>query len=195
MSKKSDAAVGRLAVMDAALNDLLRDLGAEIAGWDAAGWTTGKAAMELLKRAKDDPELLGPDVRDWLKRAVQAAEERNKVMHAVARDQCVVCGNATVFEHKGRPVDRSAGAVAAVSTEFRDLIDEGVRHARDISRALNDRARAAAAREAVATGRAQSPKQLLVGQTLHRCANCSPGGSAIVSVSGPVVTVVLPPAK
>lgn len=195
MSKKSDAAVGRLAVMDAALNDLLRELVTEITGSDVTDLTTGKAAQELLKLAKTDPALLGPDVGDWLKRTVLAAQERNKVMHAVARDQCVLCGNASVFEHRGKPVDRSPVAVAVVSTEFRDLIDEGVRHARNISEALNKRARAAAAQEAGSTGESQSPKQIMIGQTLYRCANCSPGGKAIVSVMGPAAAVVLPPRK
>lgn len=192
MSKKSDAAVGRLAVMDAALNNLLRDLVQEIMDLDVTDLTTGRAAQELLKQAKSDSTLLGPDVRDWFKRVGQAAQERNKIMHAVARDQCVLCGNATLFVHKGKPVDRSAGAVAVVSTEFRDLIDEGVRHALNISEALNERSKAAAAQEVAATGTAQSPEQILIGQTLHRCANCSPGGNAIVSITLPAAAVVLP---
>jgi len=193
MSKKSDAAVGQLAVMDGALNDLLRDLLTEITGQDAEALTTGKAAQTLLAHAKQDPTLLTPDVTDWLKRADQAAQERNKVMHAVAQDQCVLCGNATRFEHKGKPVDRSTEAVAAMSAKFRDLIDEGVKHARDISQTLNERGRAAAAQEAAATGKIQSPKQVLIGQTLHRCANCSPGGKAIISIAGPPAVLVLPP--
>ena len=193
MPKKSDAAVGRLAVMDGTLNDLLRDLVIEITGQDAEGMTTGKAAQTLLSRAKQDSMLLTPVVTDWLRRADQAAQKRNKVMHAVARDQCVLCGNATRFEHKGKAVDRSAEAVAAVSADFRELIDEGVRHARDISQTLNERAKAAAAREAAATGKAQSPKQILIGQTFHRCANCSPGGNAITSLAAPTAAVVLPP--
>jgi hypothetical protein len=193
MSKRSDAAVGRLAVMDGALNELLRDLVTEITGQDAKGLTTGKAAQTLLAHVKQDPALLTPDVTNWLKRADQAAQERNKVMHAVAQDQCVLCGNATRFEHKGKPVDRSAGTVAAVSAKFRDLIDEGVRHARDISEALNERTKAAAAQQAAATGKIQSPNQILIGQTLYRCANCSPGGKAITSVAGPSAVAVLPP--
>jgi hypothetical protein len=193
MSKKSDAAVGRLAVMDGSLNDLLRDLVVEITGQAAQGMTTGTAAQALLAHAKQDSMLLTPGVTEWLKRVDQAAQKRNGVMHAVARDQCVLCGNATRFEHKGKAVDRSAEAVAAVSTDFRDLIDEGVRYARDISQALNERAKAAAAREAAATGKAQSPKQILIGQTFCRCASCSPGGNAINSLTGPTAAVVLPP--
>jgi hypothetical protein len=193
MSKKSDAAVGRLAVMDGTLNDLLRDLITEITGrQDAADLTTGRAAQTLLAHAKHDPVLLKTDVTDWLKRTDQAAQERNKVMHAVARDQCVLCGNATRFEHRGKPVDRSAEAVAIVSSAFRDLIDEGVKHAREISQALNERQKSAAAQAASTSGKVQSPRQVLIGQTLFRCANCSPDGKAIVSVTLPTAVAVLP---
>jgi hypothetical protein len=193
MSKKSDAAVGRLAVMDGVLNELLRDLVAEITGQDTKGLTTGKAAQVLLAQAKRDPALLTADVTDWLKRVDHAAQERNTVMHAVAQDQCVLCGNATRFEHKGKPVGRSAGTVASVSAEFRDLIDEGVRHAREISQALNERGKATAAQEAAATGKTQSPRKVLIGQTFYRCAACSPGGKAIASVELPPAVGVLPP--
>lgn len=193
MSTESDAAVSRLAVMDGTLNDLLRELVSEITSQDAAGMTTGKAAQALLGHARRDSALITPEVRDWLKRVVTAAEKRNEAMHAVARDQCVLCGDATQFEHKGRPVDRSATAVEAVSDRFRDLIDEGVRHARGISDALNERVRDAATRDAAATGTIQTPRQVLIGQNLHRCAACSPGGSAVTVVSLPTATAILPP--
>jgi hypothetical protein len=138
MSTESDAAIGRLAVMDGTLNNLLRDLVSEIAGQDARGLTTGKAAQVLLGHTRGDRALITPEVRNWLKRVVKAAEMRNRAMHAVARDQCVLCGDATRFEHKGHMVDRSAAAVETVSARFRDLIDDGVRHARGISDVLND---------------------------------------------------------
>lgn len=195
MSTESDAAVGRLAVMDGTLNDLLRDLVGEITGQDAAGMTTGQAAQVLLRHAKGDRSLVTPEVRDWLKRVVKAAEKRNEAMHAVARDQCVLCGNATRFEHKGNPVDRSAVAVEAVSTAFRDLIDGGVRHARALSDALNARALTTAALAATATGTVQTPKQVMIGQNLYRCAECSPGGSPIMILNLPAVAAVLPPER
>jgi hypothetical protein len=91
--------------------------------------TTGKAAQALPGQAKGDRTLITPEVRDWLERVVQAATKRNETMHAVARDQCLLCGDATRFEHRNRPVDRSAAAVEAVSAKFRDLIDDGIRHA------------------------------------------------------------------
>jgi hypothetical protein len=192
MPTESDAAVGRLAVMDGALNDLLRDLVSEVTCQDAAGMTTGKSAQLLLGHAKGGRALITPEVREWLKRVVKAAEKRNEAMHAVAGNQCVLCGAATQFEHKGHPVDRSAVAIEAVSARFRDLIDEGVRHARGISDALSERSRDAAAQDAAATGTVQTPRQVMIGQNLHRCAACSPGGSAIV-VSLPSAAVVLSP--
>lgn len=66
MAKKSDAAVGRLAVIDGVLNELLRELVTETTGKDL---TTGKAAQALLGHAKRDSALLTPDVTDWLRRA------------------------------------------------------------------------------------------------------------------------------
>lgn len=69
MAKKSDAAVGRLAVMDGVLNELLRELVTETTGQDAKDLTTGKAAQALLGHAKRDSALLTPDVTDWLRRA------------------------------------------------------------------------------------------------------------------------------
>ena len=176
MSTESDAAVGRLAVMDGTLNHLLRELVGEITGESAAGTTTGKAAQVLLGHARADRELITPEVRDWLKRVVKGAEKRNEAMHAVARNQCVLCGDANRFEHKGHPVDRSASAVEAVSARFRDLIDEGVRHARGISAVLNDRDGGCRA-GCRATGTIQTPKQVMMGQNLHRCAACSPGAA------------------
>jgi hypothetical protein len=233
MSKKSDAAVGRLAVMDGALNQLLREIVTEIGvkvgdskkvaedllqvvkshpslftkemtEWlegvvraggkrDVSGLTTGKAAQVLLAHAKSDAALLPHEVTAWLKRVDQAAIKRNTIMHAIAHDQCVICGNATRFAHKGKPVDRSAQAVAVAVAEFRDLVDEGVKHARVISEALNERTKAAATQEAAATSKIQSPRQVLIGQTMYRCANCSPGGKAITSVALPTAVAVLPP--
>jgi hypothetical protein len=172
MSKKSDAAVGRLAIMDGALNGLLRDLVTETVGADATSLTTGKAAQALLRDLKHDPALFTTDVRDWLSRVIQAAEARNKVMHAIAQDQCVICGDATQFDHRGKPVDRSAAAVTAVSADFKSLIDEGVRHARDISHTLNARARAAV-KDAADTDAVQGPKQVLTGRPYTAARNAA----------------------
>lgn len=72
MSKKSDAAVGRLAVMEGVLNHLLRELVTETTVQDAKDLTTGKAAQALLGHAKHDSALLTPDVTDWLKRGAPA---------------------------------------------------------------------------------------------------------------------------
>lgn len=193
MPNKPNAAVGRLAIMDAALNGLLRELLAEIPGAKTGELTTGQAANELLHCAKTDPLLLTSDVTDWLKRVGKAAERRNQIMHAAAQDQCVICGDATEFAHKGNPVDRSEKAVNEVVAEFKDRIDEGVGHARDISHTLNERAKAAAVATAVATGESQAPEQILIGQAINRCAKCSPGGKPIHAVQLPTAAAVTVP--
>jgi hypothetical protein len=58
---------------------------------------------------------------------------------------------------------------------------------------LNDRARVAAVQAAAVTGTIQTPKQVMIGQNLHRCAACSPGGGAITVVPLPAAAVILPP--
>jgi hypothetical protein len=191
MPNKPNAAVGRLAIMDAFLNGLLREILAETPGTRTGELTTGQAANELQRCAKPDPALLTVDVTDWLKRVVQAAQKRNQIMHAIAQNQCVICGDATQFVHKGNSVDRSKDAVNAVTAEFKDLIDEGVRHALDISETLNARAKAGAVADAVATDQSRSVRTILIGQTIHRCANCSPWGKPITAVPLPTAMAVI----
>jgi hypothetical protein len=72
---------------------------------------------------------------------------------------------------------------------------EGVRYAQSISDALNERARDAPVRDAAATGTIQTPRQIMTGQNLHRCAACSPGGSAITVVPLPTAAAALPPER
>src|SRR6266550_425378 len=74
MSKKSDAAVGRLAVMDAALNELLRDLVSE------TGVEVGdskKVAEDLLEVAKNHSALFTNEMTGWLEGVVKAAVKRD----------------------------------------------------------------------------------------------------------------------
>lgn len=193
MPNKPNAAVGRLAIMDASLNGLLREFLAVAPGAKTGELTTGKAANELLHCAKSDPVLLPTEVTSWLKRVADAAQQRNEIMHAIAQDQCVLCGDATQFAHKGSPIDRSEKAVNEVVAEFKDLIDEGARHARDISDTLNGRAVADAKKEAVATGKSQHPEQILIGQTIHRCTKCSSGGKPVHVVPLPTAVAVRAP--
>jgi hypothetical protein len=188
-----DAAVGRLAVIDASLCDLLRDILSEVTDQDGSQMTTGRAAQALLREAKSDSPALTPDVTDWLRRVVKAAEKRNEAIHAIARDRCVNCGNATRFEHKGRPVDRSVASVGSVTDEMKALINEGAGLADAISRTLNAQAVRSAESRAATTGIIQAPRQVLIGQNLYRCAACSPDGTAKMVVRLPALVAVLPP--
>jgi hypothetical protein len=189
----ADDAVGQLTIADTTLCDLLRDILQEAGGKTSGEMTTGRATDDLLALAKTDPSLLTSDVTDWLKRVKKAAEKRNKVVHAIARDRCIMCGQATQFEHRGAPVDRSPAGVGLVTSEFTALINDGVKLAALISERLNVRESAQAQALAVSTGNVQTPKQILIGQNWHHCAACSQTGVATAGVPLPTAVVVLPP--
>jgi hypothetical protein len=57
------------------------------------------------------------------------------------------------------------------------------------------RALTTAALAATATGTVQTPKQVMIGQNLYRCAECSSGGSPIMILNLPAVAAVLPPER
>lgn len=81
-----------------------------------------------------------------------------------------------------------------MSEEFKELFDDGVRHARGISDTLNARALAAAAKAAADTGTAQAPTtQVMIGQSFNRCARCSPGRKPVTVVSVPAPAFAVPP--
>jgi len=185
--------VGQLAIADATLCDLLRDILNEAGGQNSGEVTTGQAADRLLAAAKTDRLLFTPNVTDWLKRAKKAAEKRNTIIHAIARDRCVTCGRATRFEHKGATVDRSPTGVGNVVNEFTTLIHEGVNIAGGISDRLNARERAQASALAASTGTTQFPRQVLIGQNWYHCAACSPTGAATVGVPLGTAAMVRPP--
>jgi hypothetical protein len=187
--------VGELAIVDATLCDLLRDILNEAGGQNSGEVTTGQAADRLLAVAKADRLLFTSDVTDWLKRIKRAAEKRNTIIHAIARDRCVTCGQATRFEHKGAAVDRSPAGVGHLVSEFTTLINEGVNVADGVSDRLNERERARAAALAVSTGAVQTPRQVLIGQNWCRCAACSPTGVATVGVRLSPAVAVIPPKK
>jgi hypothetical protein len=189
---ETNAAVGELAVADATLTDLLRDLLHEIAGQDPGWVTTGQAADRLLRLAKSDPLLVTSQDADWLRRVKKASERRNSIIHAVASDRCASCGQATQFEHHGAPVDRSLAAIALLVDDFGSLISEGINTAYMISQRINAREVAKAKELVTATGRPQTPRQILIGQNWHLCAACGVGG-AKTTVALPTAVAVLPP--
>ena len=193
VSNSADDAVGELTIADATLCHLLCDILREVGGRNSLEMTTGRASDRLLALAKEDAALFTSDVTDWLKRVKKAAEKRNKVVHAIARDRCFMCGQATQFEHRGTPVDRSPAGVRLVTSECTALINNGVNIAVLISDRLNAREIARAQALAVSTGDVQTPKQLLIGQNSYLCATCSPTGVPAVTVSGVAAVVVLPP--
>jgi hypothetical protein len=188
---ETNAAVGELAIADATLTDLLRDILYEATGQDTSRVTTGQAADKLLSLAKGDPSLLTPEDTGWLKRVKKAAERRNGIIHAVARDRCASCGQATRFEHHDVSVDRSVTAIARLVGDFNSLLSEGINIAYLISQRLNEREVAKAKALASATGSPQTPRQILIGQNWHLCAACGVSG-AKTTVALPAAVAVLP---
>jgi hypothetical protein len=193
MHNNADDVVGQLTIADATLCYLLLDILREAEDRNPGEMTTGQVSRKLLDLAKRDPTLLTSDITDWLERVKRATVKRNEVVHAVARDRCVMCGQATQFEHRGSPVDRSPAGVRLVTSEFTTLINEGVKLAALISDRINAREVAKAQDLARSTGNAQSPKQILIGQSWHRCTTCSQTGVAEVVVALPTAVAVLPP--
>ena len=189
----ADDAVGRLTIADATLCDLLRDVRQEVEGQKFGDMTTGQATDRILALAKIDPSLFTSDVTDWLKRIKKAAEKRNNIVHALARDRCVMCGQATQFEHRGKLVDRSPLTVEKVVGEFTKLIGEGVKIAALISSRLNARVFVQAQASAKSKGKVQTPRQVLIGQNWHNCAQCSSTGVATTVIPLPTAVAVRPP--
>jgi hypothetical protein len=62
-----------------------------------------------------------PDIADdWLSEVLEAADVRNELLHAVARNRCIKCGTATLFQHPrtGRLIDRSEDAVQTLTEKL-----------------------------------------------------------------------------
>src|SRR5437660_12531124 len=74
MSKKSDAAVGRLAVMDGALNQLLCEIVIEIG---VKVGNSKKVAEDLLQVVKSHPALFTRETTEWFEGVVRVAGKRD----------------------------------------------------------------------------------------------------------------------
>ncbi|WP_344109768.1 hypothetical protein [Kribbella alba] len=97
--------LGHLALADAMLGALLIDMLTILAHArypDQPGSvdlvaTTKQAARELQKVLEADPALFGETAGPWLADVVAATDARNELLHAVALNQCDVCGAASRF--------------------------------------------------------------------------------------------------
>jgi hypothetical protein len=88
-------------------------------------------------------------------------DRRDRVVHAIALNQCMNCGEATMFRHprSGKDVDRGLEAVAAIEERYSDLRAQGLPLATELSKAVNDRIFVEAKRIANEIDETQNPPQ------------------------------------
>jgi len=196
----SNELVGRLTLADAMLGevvtDLLRILGH--ANWPGTvsdpyvGWTTSRAAKELQKGLTREAAFASPALVRWIADVQEVVERRDRVIHAIALNQCMSCGDATMFRHprSGDDVDRSPSGVAAVVQRYDHLRADGLPLAQELSAAVNQRIYIEARKMANATDEIQAPPQIYPRHVEHLCAACTGGrGSTVVHV-GTAIAVI-----
>lgn len=201
-SEKTTDVIGQLTLSDAMLGELITDVLRLLANANypaesapvREGRTTSKVAEVLENYLKDERALFGDDVAGWLDRVRAAVNDRDKIVHAIAQDQCISCGSATSFTHPrtSTPVDRSHAAVLSLTARYETLRREGLTIARDVASRLNDRILRIAEEEANATGEIQTPPQYGPQQVTHICAECSGDGQGGMFVGVPTAVAVVP---
>jgi hypothetical protein len=184
--------IGHLTLADSALCELLIDilrmldyghLTAHPRAPDP-GLTTRQAAKQALKFGEKYPRLIPTPVRDWLDEVVDATDERNELVHAVALNRCVECGSATLFQHPrtGRTVDRSDAAVKALTERLLNLREEGDEIAAEIAKIVNHNIILGAMLLADDTGETIVPETVHPHVARHTCGDCNGDGRATATV-------------
>lgn len=173
-SQQKEDVFGELALADTTLCILLQEfLQALPGGRPNPKLTTGQAAKALRQRASKI-NVIPAGFDDWIDRVKEAADRRNRILHAAARERCLTCGHATRFEHLGERVDRSLKTVHELTDEIDGLTRQGLGFARDISYTLNKTEEAAARTKAAETGKPQAPSRVQIGQrTSYECPECN----------------------
>jgi hypothetical protein len=200
-SQEMGGAVGELTLVEASLGALLVDIREAIREHgpvklrkrNLESATTGQLARELLAVVEKERALFPADLGNWLEAVKTMVEQRNAVVHAIGRDRCITCGDSSVFEHKGKAIDRSPERIRELITECQALIDRGVELASELSTQLNERLLSEAVTRAHETNEPQAPAQVKIGGISHQCARCHETGSAAIIVAAPAAKFVLPP--
>lgn len=185
--------VGHLTLADATLGELLIDmlrmldyghLSAPPKEPDP-GLTTRQAAKEVRRFREKYPALL-PDVAEaWLDEVLTATDERNEMLHAVARNRCATCGTATMFQHPrtGKLVDRREEAVQALTEKLLDLCERGGEIAEEIASLVNKRIILGAMLLADDSGETVVPETVHPHVVKHTCGDCNGNGRATATVT------------
>jgi hypothetical protein len=200
--------IGNLALADTALSELVIEMLRMLTYADLftpvedratpdSGLTTKQAAQQAQRVLKNDRRLFPDDanVHEWLDEVLAVSEKRNRIMHAVALNRCVECGNATLFQHprSGTFVDRSDEAVQALIDRLLDLREQGVKVAEQIARHVNRRIFIGAKVLANDTGEAVVPETVMPRQTEHTCGDCNGDGRATATLRVNLGGIEVPP--
>jgi hypothetical protein len=185
--------VGHLVLADSALSELLIDMLrmldyghlSAIPREPDPGLTTKQAAREVRSFHEKYPRLF-PDTADsWLSEVLEAADVRNELLHAVARNRCITCGSATLFQHPrtGRFIDRSEEAVQALTEKLLDLGERGSDIAGQITSLVNKQIVLGAMLLADDTGETIVPETVHPRVVKHTCGDCNGDGRATAAVT------------
>lgn len=195
--------VGHLTLADSALSEVLIDmlrmldyghLSAMPKNADP-GLTTRQAARGVRRFQEKYPRLFPDDADDWLSEVLDVAEERNELLHAVARNRCIMCGTATLFEHPrtGKLIDRSEVAVRALTERCLDLRERGGEIAAQIAIHVNKQIILGAMLLADDTGETIVPETVHPHVVKHTCGDCNSDGRATAEVTIQVGNVEVNP--
>lgn len=123
--------VGRLTLADAMLGEVVTDICRIFAraNWPGIvrepgiGLTTGRAVRNLETNLGHEAALATAALTTWIAGIKDVVDRRDRIVHAIALNQCMNCGEATMFRHprSGEAVDRDPQAVAAVEERYGDL--------------------------------------------------------------------------
>jgi hypothetical protein len=185
--------VGHLTLADSALSELLIDMLRMLDYGDLStmprdpdrGLTTKQAARDVRRFQEEYPRLFPDDADDWLSEVLDAADERNELLHAVARNRCIKCGTATLFQHPrtGRMIDRSEEAVQALTEKLLNLHERGGEIAAQIAGLVNKQIILGAMLLADDTGETIVPETVHPHVVKHTCGDCNGDGRATAAVT------------
>lgn len=180
--------VGHLVLADSALSELLIDMLrmldyghlSAMPRQPDPGLTTKQAARELRRFHEKYPQLFPDVAEDWLSEVLEAADLRNELLHAAARNRCIKCGTATLFEHPrtGKVIDRSEDAVQALTEKLLDLWERGSEIAGLIASLVNKQIILGAMLLADDTGETIMPETVRPHVVRHTCGECNGDGRA-----------------
>ena len=197
--------VGRLTLADAMLSEVVTDIRRILAhaNWPGivrepgVGLTTGSAARKLETELGHEAALATGALTTWIAGVKGVVDRRGRVVHAIALNQCMNCGEATMFRHprSGEDVDRGPEAVAAIEERYGDLLAQGLPLATELSKALNDRIFVEAKRIANETDEIQNPPQISPEHVEHLCAACNGGERGQTTVHVGTAIAVIPTAR